>query len=66
MEEGHQTFTLSQVDEKIFPRDTKYQYSNVRMIVMKEPMHTMRQSVNRESNTFLSSEIQFIEGTKGF
>ena len=33
---------------------------------MKEPMDMMRQSVNREQNTFMSSEIEFLEGTKGY
>ena len=35
------------------------------MIVMKEPMHSMRQN-NSDGNSFLSSQIEFIEGTKGY
>ena len=66
MEEGHQTLALSQEDEKLFPKDSKFQYSNVRMIVMQEPLDLVRKPVTSESNTFLSSELKFIEGTKGF
>ena len=51
---GEQTFAISQKDERCYPRDTKHEYSNCRMILVKPT-----------NGKDLSQGLEFIKGTKG-
>ena len=53
--DGEQTFSVSQKGERIFPRNTEYEYSSCRFIVLK--------SSNGEN---LDDGTEFIGGTKGY